>query len=639
MQLLIRDLTYSLGGLPLIEHAELNVEAGQRLALIGRNGAGKTTFLSLLSGKLTPDSGEIVRSQGLKIEMLAQEVPRGFSGSVYDIVTEGLGEDGKLLSSYHEASRLLGQGDSKAAKTLDRVQSLLDQKNAWNAGQRVDTILTQMHLDGDEQASAISAGRKRRVLLAKALVAQPDVLLLDEPTNHLDIDTIRLLEDYFADFPGAIVFVTHDRAFLKRLATGIIELDRGALLKYPYSYDDYLVKREEYLETQAKQVALFQKKLAQEEAWIRTGIMARRTRNEGRVRALKALRVEAQKIRQAEGVAKLNIQDASVSGRLVLQAEDVSFAFTEKDGSKKIIAENFSGRIMRSDRVGIIGPNGTGKTTLIRILLGELLPQSGAVRQGTQLQIAYFDQLQETLDFEKSVIENVTDGADFVYVNGQRKHVIGYLEDFLFTSSRAKDKVKFLSGGERNRLLLARLFLKPSNVLVMDEPTNDLDAETLDLLEERLGEYPGTLLVVSHDRAFLNNVVTSIYAVEGNGFIHEYAGGYDDYLSQRVAPPWERVSNVQTESSAKQNVKEKPIQNQKPQNAARKLSYKEKIELEKLPAQVEEMEAKIAELDQQMAQPEFFQSGSDKIALATRQREELQNALDKLYARWEELEG
>ena len=640
MQLLIRDLTYSLGGLPLIEHADLNVEAGQRLALIGRNGAGKTTFLNLIAGELTPDSGEIVKSQGLKIASLSQEVPRDFSGSIYDIVTEGLGEDGKLLSQYHKASQALAAGDDRAAKELDRLQQELDRKNAWNLSQRVDTILTQMRLTesdsarsyGSDDASVISAGRKRWTLLAKALAAQPDVLLLDEPTNHLEISAIELLEERLAAFPGAIIFVTHDRAFLRRLATGIIELDRGALLKYPCSYDDYLVKRKEYLETQAKQVALFEKKLAQEEVWIRQGIMARRTRNEGRVRALKAMRVEAQKIRKLESVAKLNIQEASVSGRLVLQATDLSFSFHNDDGTTTTIADHLTCRAMRGDRLGVVGPNGTGKTTLIRLLLGELQPDSGSVRMGTELQIAYFDQLQEKLDFEKTVIDNVTDGAEHVYVNGQKKHVLGYLEDFLFTNARAKDKVKFLSGGERNRLLLARLFLKPCNVLVMDEPTNDLDAETLELLEEKLGDFAGTLIVVSHDREFLNNVVTGILAVEGNGFVHQYAGGYDDYVSQRVAPPWETAVKEEPKKS-------KPVQKPKPADSKPKLTYKEKLELEKIPEEVEKLESQIAQLDDQMSQPGFYQSASEEIASTTRQREDLQNKVDALYERWEELEA
>ncbi len=492
----LRDVSLAFGGPKLLDHVDWSIERGERVSLLGRNGEGKSTLIRLVLGELRPDEGEIIRQQGLRVTRLPQDVPRERTGTVADEIAEGLADD---------------------------------EHSAGSADYRVETIITRLGLDSTTPFEALSSGMKRRVLLGKAIIGEPDLLLLDEPTNHLDIDSIRWLEGFLAKFSGALLFVTHDRMFLSRLATRIVELDRGKLYDWDCDYPTFLKRKEELLAAEERQNALFDKRLAQEEVWIRKGIEARRTRNEGRVRALKAMRVARTQRRERQGNARIQMQEAERSGALVADAKGVSFGYGDRP-----IVKDLDVTIMRGDKIGIIGPNGAGKTTLIRLLLGQLTPQAGTIRQGTNLEVAYFDQLKDTLDEDKTVQENVSE-YDTIPINGQSRHVIGYLQDFLFPPERSRSLVKFLSGGERSRLLLAKLFTKPSNVLVLDEPTNDLDIETLELLESLLVEYQGTVLLVSHDRAFLNDVVTSTIAIEPDGSVAEYDGGYDDYLRQKPA--------------------------------------------------------------------------------------------------------
>ena len=649
-QFILRDLTYALGQPPLIDRLNVTLEPGEKVALIGRNGAGKTTLLRLLNQELTPDSGEITRSQGLRTRLLTQKVPVDMTGKVYDLVAAGMEREGALLSRYHEATQELAaayeSGDEKRRasleKELDRLQADMDLQNAWEANRKVDNILLEIGIDGEADFSTLSAGKKRRVLFAQAIVAEPDVLLLDEPTNHLDIESVLWLEKFLQKYEKSILFVTHDRAFLRNLATTIWELDRGSLYRYDCDYDTYLERREQRLHAEEKELEHFQKKLAQEEIWIRTGIMARRTRNEGRVRALKQMRRDAANIRRNPGTAKLEIHEGVTSGRLVVEAKHLSFSYP---GSDKPIFKDFSTKVMRQDRIAIIGPNGVGKTTLLRVLLGEMAQTEGSLRHGTQLQIAYFDQLQATLDEERSVIDNVTDGSTHITINGHQQHILGYLRDFLFSEERAKMPVKFLSGGEKNRILLAKLFTKPSNILVMDEPTNDLDMETLELLEEQLAQYPGTLLLVSHDREFINNVVTSTFVFEGDGVVKEYVGGYDDWLIQRKAEtttpePIQKKAAKSTKPAEKPSGKStgKPTENATGAAPARRLNYTEKKELEVLPKKIEETETQLAELHARMSEPGFYQQARELITQATAEEERLQNELTALYERWEELD-
>ena len=592
----LNDVTMGFVGPPLLDGVTSQIEPLQRIGLLGRNGSGKTTLMRLLAGEMKPDHGECTVLPGVKVSMLPQEVPQDLPGSISDVVLAGLPPEE------------------------------LDESHMWQSQQRVERLLTQMNLDGDVPANSLSAGMKRRVLLAQSLIAQPSLLLLDEPTNHLDIDTISWLEDFLLRWPAALLFVTHDRAFLRRLATRIWEIDRGHLFDWSCDYDTFLDRKEQALAAEEKQNALFDKKLAQEEAWIRQGIKARRTRNEGRVRALKAMRVERAQRRERSGTAKLEVHTAERSGMLVANAENISFAYGERS-----IVRDFSTAIMRGDKVGLIGPNGVGKTTLIRLLLGQLKPQSGSVRLGANLQIAYFDQLREQLDAERTVQENLGTGGEMVNINGRSRHVLGYLQDFLFSADRARSLVRFLSGGERNRLLLARLFLRPANVIVLDEPTNDLDAETLELLESRLVEFPGTILLVSHDREFLNEVVTSTIVFEPAG-VREYVGGYDDWLRQRPA------AAPSVASSSSTVVRDKSVAAVPAAAKKRKLSYQESRELTSLPTTIEQLDAELAELHNLMAKPDFYRRPPSEIAAAQSRAKDAQSKLDNAYRRWEELE-
>ena len=623
----LRDVDHQFNGPLLLDQVNLTVQPGERISLIGRNGEGKTTLMRILDGVLTPDHGEVTRGQGVATALVDQQVPSDLDGTIFDLVASGLARQGQLLADFHQLTLQLASNDDPALHNrLDKISHELDMSDGWRVQQRVETVLSKMDLDADVEVATLSAGMKRRVLLAKALVRNPDVLLLDEPTNHLDIATIEWLEEFLLKEVQTLLFVTHDRRFLRKLATRILDLDRGRLTSWQCDYDTYVERKDAALQAEADQQAEFDKKLAQEEKWIRTGILARRTRNEGRVRRLIDMRSQRSARRERSGTAKLQLQEAERSGRLVAQLKNVSFAYGDRP-----IVRDLSTLVMRGDRIGIIGPNGVGKTTLLRVILGQLDPTQGAVRHGTKLQVAYFDQLHAQLDLQKSVVDNLADGSDHVMINGRKKHVYGYLEDFLFTSDRAKSPVWQLSGGERNRLLLARLFAKPANVLVMDEPTNDLDAETLDLLEEILLDYSGTVLLVSHDREFLNNVVTSTLVYEGQAEVHEYAGGYDDWLTQREA------SRPATSDTPKPDKTKPDRPRKKPEG--RRLTYGEKLELEKLPEQIEQLETEQSRLHEQMAAPDFYQGNRDAIVRTTEQLKAVEQQLAEVYARWEELES
>jgi ATP-binding cassette subfamily F protein uup len=622
----LRDVTLSFRGPLVLDHANLALDPGERVCLLGRNGTGKTTLLHVLQGDVEPQQGEIIRQQGTTTATLPQEVPQDLCGTIFEEVARGLGPRAKMLAEYHQVAHEMAQkATTELQSRLDQLHHALELEGGWSMHQEVEEILSRMSLDPDAEVSVLSAGMKRRVLLAKALVHKPDVLLLDEPTNHLDMDAIRWVEDFFLRYSGTILFVTHDRMLLRKLATRIIELDRGQLISWSCDYDTFLQRKEAALDAEIKQRAEFDKKLAKEEVWIRTGIQARRTRNEGRVRALEKLRNVRAVRRDQPGEARMELQEAERSGRLVINVKNISFAF----GDRSIVSD-FSTKIMRGDRVGLIGPNGSGKTTLMRLLLGQLAPQSGSVRHGTNLEVAYFDQLHAELDENQSVRNSIRDGSDTIEINGKRKHVIGYLEDFLFTSEQAAMPVSRLSGGERNRLLLARLLTKPSNVLVMDEPTNDLDIETLELLENLLLEYPGTLLLVSHDREFLNNVVTSTLVLEGDGQVKEYAGGYDDWLRARPADsPSEKTASPKEKAKSPQPPKERP----------KKLSYSDQLELKALPERIEKLESEVAEIHSSMGEPDFYRQDPNIIVQVNARLQALQQDLTKAYERWEALES
>ena len=620
----LRDIHLAFGGPELLSGANLNLEKGERVCLVGRNGTGKSTLLKIVSGLIKPDDGSIEMSTSTRIAWLEQEVPRGTTGSVYDVVASGLGKVGQLIQQYHHLTEEMANGSESAFAKLESVQKALEAEDGWALQQRVETTLSKLSLDGDAPFEAQSGGVKRRVLLARALVQEPDILLLDEPTNHLDIESIAWLEEFLLNYKNCVLFITHDRAFLSKLATRIVDLDRGQLTSWPGDYQTYLQRKAEVLEAEAAEWERFDKKLAQEEVWIRQGIKARRTRNEGRVRALEAMRKERAQRRERQGTLNATIQQGEASGKKVIEAKHINVSF----GGRAII-KDFSTLILREDRIGIIGPNGVGKSTLIQTLLGKLKPDSGTVELGTNVEIAYFDQLRAQLDEEMSVRENVAQGSDTITVNGQSKHIMGYLQDFLFSPERARTPVRALSGGERNRLLLAKLFTQPSNLLVLDEPTNDLDIETLELLEELVDQYQGTILLVSHDRAFLNNIVTSTIVFEGDGKLAEYVGGYDDWLRQRPKPT--------TPGSVEKKAEPKP-QLEKAK-ATKKLSYKDQRELEALPQTIEKLEQDLEVAHQKLADPALYQASPEKIAELKQQAERLEQELEITFDRWEQLES
>lgn len=609
----MRDVSIGYGGPPVLENLSLQIERGDRVCLLGRNGAGKSTLMRVIQGTLVPDSGEIIRQTALRVAYLPQEVPQGLEGRTFDVVAAGvIAAPGKDSAN----------GVPVSGETLSSPP--FHPEEEWRGQQQVAQVLSRMHLDPEAPFEALSAGLKRRVLLARGLARDPDILLLDEPTNHLDIDAITWLEDFLLRYGGTLLFVTHDRMFLRKLATRIIELDRGSLVDWACDYDTFLQRKEEVLNAEAGQWNRFDKKLAQEEVWIRQGIKARRTRNEGRVRALEKMREIRRERRERTGNVRMVVQDVERSGKLVVDAEGVSFSYRDHP-----ILRDFSTTVMRGDKVGIIGPNGVGKTTLLRILVGEIPPDAGRLRLGSRLEAAYFDQLRAQLDESKSVQDNVADGNDTIIFNGSPRHVIGYLQDFLFSPERSRSPVSVLSGGERNRLLLARLFAKPSNVLILDEPTNDLDAETLELLEELLMDYPGTLFLVSHDRAFLNNVVTSTLVFEGEGRVAEYVGGYDDWLMQRRPDATEKKVRPGGKQEQQRTRPERP----------RKLTFKEQRELEALPQQIESLEAEQQGLYDAMADPEFYKGEAHAIVEAKARLEALEQELEEAYQRWEALEA
>ncbi len=633
----LHDISIAYGDKPLLDHQSMEIDAGERICIVGRNGEGKSTLLKIIAGQIQPDDGEIITADNVRVAMMPQEVPDHLPGTFYDQIAAGAGDVSELLTRHHALSQQLAQvPDDKALLTeLEAIQHELDARDGWRLSNQVDTIITEMNLPAEARFDDLSGGLKRRVLLGQALVQQPDILLLDEPTNHLDIPSIEWLEKFLKSLDIAIVFITHDRAFLQKLATRIVELDRGKLQSFPGDWTNYLRRKAEQLAAEEKANAEFDKKLAQEEAWIRQGIKARRTRNEGRVRALKALREAAANRRKRKGKASISVNAAEESGKKVIEVEHLGYSI---DG--KPIVQDLNTLILRGDKVGILGPNGCGKTTLLKLLLGQLKPERGKVKLGTRLQIAYFDQHREQLAPNKSVADSVVDDSDWVQIGERKVHVMRYIQDFLFSPERARQPVSALSGGEHNRLLLARVFARPSNLLVLDEPTNDLDMETLELLEEKLLEYPGTLLLVSHDRAFIDNVVTSTLAFDAPGVVNEYVGGYEDWLRQRPEQyknAWENPGKKPAQKSGTKKVGDPPSASRK--NQPPKLTFKEQREYEQLPEHIETLEADIAQLHEQMSDPAFFQQEPNAIKAAQARLETLETELDAAFERWEALEA
>ena len=616
----INNISVSFGGPLLLDGASLQIEAGERIGLLGRNGSGKSTLMKLLHQDIVPDTGEMVCAGEVRVALMPQDI-EDLPGTVYDVVASGGQKHLDLLRAYHDLTLQMANSDDQILlNKIEQVQHQLEVTGAWQYSRKVEAVISRTSLDERAEFRFLSAGLKRRVLLARALVTEPDILLLDEPTNHLDIDSILWLEAFLQNFDKTLMFVAHDRTFLQKIATRIVEIDRGKLFSFSCNYTTYLERRQAMQDAEEKQWQTFDKKLAQEEIWIRQGVKARRTRNEGRVRALMALREERARRRERDGNVRFAISEAQRTGRLVADAEKISFSY----GDKKII-DSFSTTILRGDRVGIIGPNGSGKTTLLKVLLGELPISGGKIRLGTGIAIAYFDQLRAQFDESKSLRDNISDGNDTVFINGTPRHIVGYLQDFLFPPAQILAPVSTLSGGERNRLLLARLFATPSNVLVLDEPTNDLDAETLELLEDRLLEYTGTILLVSHDRTFLNNVVTSTIVLEGEGRLQEYVGGYDDWLRQRV--------------EIKETSKEAKTKREKQPKEKSKLSFKETRELEDLPQKIEEMEQAKSELLELLNSPDFYKTNHPDQVMAVHTKLEIMEAdLTVAYTRWNELE-
>jgi len=621
--LALKDIDFGFGGPLLLERINLQIERGERICLVGRNGTGKSTLLKILNGDLKPDSGTLTRTQGLKTAFLPQEVPAGLTGTIYDVVAGGVPHHASLLREYqHLSVRLEESYDESCLEQMNQIQSDLEAAGAWGFHHQIRRVISRMDLDSGADCAVLSAGLRRRVLMARALVTEPDMLFLDEPTNHLDIDAILWMEQFLQRSVKTMVFVTHDRAFLKQLATRIVEIDRGQLTSFPGSYDQYITRKEELLDNEANQNEEFDKVVKREEAWLRQGVKARRTRNEGRVRALLAMRAEVARRRVRSGNVRLLQQEAEKSGRLVIEVKNMDYSYENLP-----LIRDFTLTVMRGDKVGIIGPNGCGKTTLLCLLLKEIEPRKGTVRHGVRLEVAYYDQLRAQLDETKTLQENVVEDGDTVTVNGKPRHIIAYLQDFLFTPTQARAPITTLSGGERNRLLLAKLFTRPSNVLVLDEPTNDLDVETLELLEEMLIDYKGTVLIVSHDRAFLDNVATSTLVFEGQGRVQEYVGGYDDWMKQR--PP------------EKEAAPEKPKKG-KPKSAAtgpRKLTFKEQRELGALPGLIEALEAERQSLFSTLADPELYKTAGQEVARLQARLNELEQELETAYARWEFLEA
>ncbi len=622
----LTNVSIAFGTHALLKNAEFQLDAGERVGLLGRNGEGKSTLMKIIAGNIYADSGEIWRQPALRLAWLEQSPDLPDEATIYDAVASGLGELGEWITRYHALSLTMDYEDEKALQELGDLQHELEAHNGWHFQQRVESTLSKLDLPGELKISGLSGGWKRRVALARALVIEPEVLLLDEPTNHLDFESITWLEDQLLNFQGAVLFVTHDRSFLQKLATRIADLDRGNLVSWQGSYDDYLRRKAAALEDEANQNAEFDKKLADEEVWIRQGVKARRTRNEGRVRALERLRNERAQRRELQGTSKIALDRGDASGKKVIEVNDISFAYADR-----AIVKNFSTLIQRGDKIGLIGANGAGKSTLLKLLLKQLEPDSGSVEQGTRLEIAYFDQLRDQLDSNMTVADTVADGNDFVEIAGNKRHVMSYLGDFLFAPARARSPVKSLSGGEKNRLLLARLFTKPANLIIMDEPTNDLDLETLELLEEKLVNFDGTLLLVSHDRAFLDNVVTSVFVLDGSGKVEEFIGGYSDWMNHSKAQKPPEVSKKVPE----------PSKQEKPAEAAKKkkLSFKDQQELEKLPDLIEELETKQVELNRQISASGFYKKDQDVIARTLAELEKTEQKLEQVYQRWDELEA
>jgi ATP-binding cassette subfamily F protein uup len=634
--LTLTEVSLAFGYLPLVSEAELRIDAGERIALIGRNGAGKSSLLRVVAGEIPPDHGTIWREPGLRISRLEQDVPAAGNHTGFDEIASGLGELGALVSRYHDAAvRLSATGEASDLDRLGRLQHELEERDGWRLEQKIEMVISRLSLPADRRLSELSGGWRRRVLLARALVSEPHLLLLDEPTNHLDIVAIQWLEEYLASTPAALLFVTHDRAFLSALATRIIEIDRGRLVSWPGGYSEYLEKKEAALEHEARDLERLDKKLQKEEAWLRRGVKARRTRDEGRVRDLLALREQRAAHRKGPGAVRLTIDDSDPSGQLVFHADRVA-----KSLGGLLIVRDYSQRIFRGDRIGLIGPNGSGKTTLLRLLVGELDPDEGTIRRGARLQVAYFDQQREQLNPDATVADSVADGNTTVTVNGQPKHVMGYLAEFLFPRERAQSPVRSLSGGERNRLLLARLFARPANVLVLDEPTNDLDLETLDLLEEAIARFEGTVLLVSHDRVFLDNVVTSTLSLEAGSKPVEYVGGWEDYLRQS------RDSGLTGSEIARSELaKSGPpshdarVPDSETRHARRKLSYNEQRELSTLPDRIEKLEREQLELRTEMESPEFYKASADRIRTVMARIGEAAREHEQLLERWMDLEA
>jgi ATP-binding cassette subfamily F protein uup len=619
------DIGLEFGDQLILRNAELAIEAGERICLIGRNGAGKSTTLKLIMGTLDPDRGKIIAKDDLIVSQLEQTLPEAMDLPVTDVVRSGLTQVEALLKEYERRSKL--ELDKHGLRDLEILHAKIDAHDGWHLEQRVETTITELSLPADKKMNELSGGWRRRVALAKALVQKPDLLLLDEPTNHLDIATIKWLEDHVYNYPGSVLFITHDRAFLQRLATRIVEIDRGRLTSWPGDYSNFLRRKEKSLEDEAVADDKFDKKLAEEEAWIRQGIKARRTRNEGRVRALMKMREEREERLSNEGKARIHIEEAEQSGRKVIRARNISYSYGEQQ-----VISNFDIKIMRGDRIGLIGNNGVGKTTLLRLLLGELEPQTGTIKVGTGLEVGYFDQLRQTLDVEKSVAYNVGEGRTYIKLNGKDRHIVGYLKGFLFSPKRAMTPVKALSGGERNRVILAKLFTRPANLLVLDEPTNDLDIETLEVLEQKLCDYTGTLIVVSHDREFLDNVVTSIVVFEQDGKVQEYVGGYSDWLRRGhelavTDNPYEVERRKREALERRKNRK------------ATKLSYKDQRELDSLPAEIERIEADIARLQAAIAAPDFYTQDAELVQQELHKLSDTEKLLEQRIERWAELES